>query len=247
MNAKTLKRNTALAMSAALLAMIGSAAHAGTLTMQGWLYGPGNQVSLSANPNYNGLAGGFKGRLSGLSDSQFNLNPVEMYCVDLAQFININATYTVKLQSDNFNANFTIKPVNAVFSSAISQRLTQLVSWSESAASYVDNSTESTALQLAIWNAIYEVDGDQSGQALRSGSFRETLTQASVFATTAGSMQASAASYQGRMKQLFVLQSGTNQDQLIWIDSQNSVPVPGTLALVGLALLGAGAAARRRG
>jgi hypothetical protein len=212
--------------------------------MQGWLYGPGNNVSLSASPSYNGLAGGFKGRLSNMSNPAFNLSPVEMYCVDLAQFININATYSVKMPADAGSATFTIRAVTEVFNASISQRLTQLVSWSEAATSRVDSSTESTALQLAIWNTLYENQGDLAGQALRSGSFRETSAQPSAFATEASNMLSAANAYSGPMKQLYVLQSATNQDQLIWLN--NPVPVPGTLALAALALAGVGAVARRR-
>jgi hypothetical protein len=235
--------------AAAALLLACGAANAGVLTMQGWLHGPGNHVSLSASPSYTGLAGGFKGVLSNMSNPLFNLNPVEMYCVDLAQFININATYSVKMPADSGSATFTLRAVTEVFNSTISQRLTQLVSWSESSAAHVNTSLESTALQLAIWNTLYENQGDVSGQALSSGSFRENAAQnaaPSAFAATASSMLSSAAAYSGSMKQLYVLQSATNQDQLIWLDSPNQVPVPGTLALAALALIGAAGAARRK-
>ena len=232
---KTLLRT---AVAAALLAT-GLAAQAGTLAMSGWLFGSGHGV-IAGTPNYNGLAGGFKGTLSGMNDPAFNLNPIEMYCVDLAQTIYINAptTYSVKLAGELGTADFTVVSASTHFTSAVATRLGRLVSYVESAGTIVDTSTESTSLQLAIWNTLYDSDSTLGG-----GSFKDT----SSYASYANTLLTSSANF-GITKELYVLRSAGSQDQLFWIDTPpgRQLPEPASLALVGLALGGAAFASRRR-
>ena len=137
----------------AALVSMAAAAQAGTLTMQSWLFANGgNAVSTGTNPSYSGAAGGFKGALSGMSQSMFNLNPIDMYCVDLGRFIDIShgKTYSVNIFGESGTADFTIMSVGSRFSSSVSSRLSQLVGYAKSASDHVDTAAKSTSLQLAI-------------------------------------------------------------------------------------------------
>ncbi len=226
------------AVVAGLLIALVPPAGAATLTMQGWYQGQGNKVTVT-NPSYQGLAGGFRGELSGLSDQRFNLRDLEMYCVDLLQTINPAAgtSYSVKMDGEPGTTTFVIKPIEQVFDAGRVERLSQLISYVGATPALVSNAAQSTSLQLAIWNVLY--DNDSSLSAYAGAQFSDS----SSYRHLAGDLLVQSAGFRVD-RQLYVMTSTTRQDQLFWLDVQQ-VPEPAGLALA-VAALGGMAVARRR-
>lgn len=212
-------------------------AQAATMTLNNWAFGSGHNVNATA-PAYNGAAGGFAGTLTGAG--AFDTNNLRTYCVELDQHFYWNVSYS----------EYVVVDAATQFGSVKATRLAQLFSYVAAVATRVDDSNESTSLQLAVWNIVYDSDdtlasggafSDSSGYAgyantLLAGSSSQTITQA-----------------------MYVLRSDTvgnvtgHQDQLFWRElppggpgGGSRVPEPASLALALLALGAAGGASRRR-
>jgi hypothetical protein len=207
------------------------AAQAATVNLSSWTFGSGNNVNTS-QPGYGGAAGGFSGTLDGAA--------VMTYCVELTQEFYWSTSYT----------NYTDETATAYFgaSSDKALKLARLVSYAfYDSVVHVGNAAQSTSMQLAVWNIIYDND-----YSLSAGSFADT----SGYASYANTLLAASQSFTN-LANVWVLASPTQQDQLHWTkvsagrpsnaDSPSAVPEPGALALVLVALGAAGLAARRRG
>jgi hypothetical protein len=225
----------------------GLAAHAGTVKFEGWAHGGGNTVNVSS-PGFNGQAGGFSVTLANFTGPNALNGAFEAYCVDLYEHIRIGDTYD----------NYTIMSASVVFGAAKAEALQQLISYVNGSALFANTvagskDNQSTALQLAIWNIVYDTDKTLTQHvgaafselaAIGGGSYRNT-TGAIMGANDLLNATPTAGfpSYQ-----LFVLKSDNpngRQDQLIW--RLNPVSAPGSLALVALAAGLAVAVRRRRG
>lgn len=209
-------------------------AQAATMTLANWTFGNGNRVSAST-PAYSGLSGGFSGTLTGAPGLDGAINT---YCVELTEQFHFGTAYS----------DYSVVSAGSYFSAAKAQTLGKLISYvfdgnffGSVAANYRDDL--STALQLAIWNTVYDSD-----ITLSSGSFKDTSVYKNGSVNFAGAnalLTASQAASQDITYQLYVLKSvgrPGHQDQLLW----KAVPEPASFALAALALGAAGLASRRR-
>jgi hypothetical protein len=245
---------------AALLGGMAVAAQAATVKFNGWKHGDGNDVIVDApaygTPNAPGAGGSFVGTVSnaptnlfGTPANTFN-STFEMYCVELTENIGLNGEYN----------NYNIVESVSYFTPTTALTLARLLTAGLPAVNTYQGSEgkdfASTALQLAIWNVIYDkTPGDLS---LTSGTFMNAQT-----ANTSG-LNALADQYLGLIAnttnnlQLFVLRSDANnpnpsigrQDQLIYLQGGvpggGNIPEPTSLALAFGALGALGIATRRR-
>lgn len=218
------------ALAAALMAGAALAAHAQTVTVTDWTFSP-NVVTITAAPADlgNTAAGGFNLTTAGYAAPY--AGSFYAYCIDLYQsfpgipsgamtgYVGVaGAANTFAVDTGGFGG-------NAV---AISNRLSQLLTY---ALPLVQTSGDSTALQLAIWNVVYDSDNSVS-----SGTFAAT----SAYNAGANSFLTSSLNTNGTVA-INVLHSATQQDFVI-----TPVPEPSTYALMLAGLAGIGFVARRR-
>lgn len=229
----------AAALAAALLAAPATA-RAAAVTLTGWAFGGGGTVAsstggVSSLAGYSGAAGGFAGSLSGagaLDQARF-----VTYCIELEESFSFSATpmtgYQVVDAASYFAQRRLASPLRPE-GAQVAERLGRLFSWVQGEATRVDSAVESTALQLAVWNIVYDSDWSVFDPA---GRFSDN----SKHAPLAEAMLAGAAATANRLE-VFALARSGSQDFLL---TTLRVPAPGTLALALLAL-GAAAALRRR-
>jgi len=242
-----------LALTTALggSAMLSQAA---TVYYADWAYGNswGNTVSVGL-PNHTGAAGGFKGsvtfdaaeKLAGWTD--VGTPSFISYCVEITESFN-------GFPSANMSG-YTVKSAAGYsWSAAKELRMGQLLSYAKSSAGLVDTASESTSLQLAIWNVVYDTDVDNS---LLTGTFTES--SATTYETYANTLLAASLGYAVNYD-VFVLEKSGSQDFLLLRGrgpggSPNggpttgvgfTVPEPESLALVLVALGAVGVSGVRR-
>jgi len=219
-------------------------AQAGVLTLTGWEYGGGELVRVSSPaPDVNLRAGALRGVLSGLAGEQARFNgALVTYCVELTQWAPAwqrpTSGYAVVDALTHFGADHRGNQLGSFMTYVGTQSLFDADD---------PRVLNTGAVQLAIWNILYDDD-----HSLRGGSLLESINVASRQSATnllAGWNRWHAQG--GRsIYDVGVLRHASHQDFLLLSErptqSAHAVPLPGTLALLAPALL-ALAALRRRG
>jgi hypothetical protein len=203
-------------------------ATAGTVNLSAWTFSPGN-VAVTITGAGNVYAGGFSGTLSGFGspyDGAF-----QTYCVEITEHFS--------LPSGNMSGYQILSPIAygewGSNTPAIAARIGQLVTYVHENPGVVANSSQSAALQLAIWNTIYDTDS-----TLQSGTFKETSSNG-TFRAYADTLLHDSLLTVSALNVSVVAKSGS-QDFLV----TTPIPEPGTLALMTAGFAGLGFSARRR-
>lgn len=193
-----------------------------SVNLSGWTYGQGHAANVSS-PGFNGNAGGFKGVLS--NAGSYDNASFETYCVQIGQTFNWNTNYNNYqiIKGDTYGL-WAGNPNTA-------GQLGQLMT-------YVDTlgpltSTQSTGVQMAVWELIYETENSRDGGwSLDTGSFKNTPSTPNAFGN---SLLANFMNTES-LYNVDVLKHADKQDFLLL----TPVPEPESyvLALAGLAFIG---------
>ncbi len=162
-----------------------------------------------------------------------------LYCYDLFQTIGPGGTYT-------YTVNYTGALAHTLdFLGAVNSVLNGASGTDQFAWLHPTTTGESAAIQLGIWESLYDNDPNFS---LATGSFQASGLDAGTATEYAQFQAAVSTTASLPLPFTMVLESATNQDQITGLrpSQRNFTPEPGSLALLAAGLIAAGVARRKR-
>ena len=167
----------------------------------------------------------------------------QSYCVDIFQYVTTPVTYTATSLSDYLSS----------YGSTAATKANQINALIANGNSGVTNATTSAAMQLAVWEILYEYTSTTSYSL-------DSATNTAFWATGSGTDYSTAKTlandYVSKVTSnvwkadssytLSVLKSDSAQDQLIFSKAAAAVPEPATWAMMLVGFGGMGAMLRRK-
>lgn len=226
-----MKHTLARIVAAAALLAASQTSLAANVTLTGWAYGNGNNVQATG---YSGPAGGYIGALSGAG--VFDASPFITYCIELAESFSFSSSamtgYSVVDGAEYFQRRHG--------DTSRAENLGRLLTFVADNPGAVSTAAQSTSMQLAVWNLVYETDYSVT----LPGGFSDT----SSYRTYANTLLAGAQGVTQSRYNVFALERSGKQDFMVASlrpsNQQGRIPEPTSLALALLGLAGVAGSCR---